>query len=106
MHLFPALQSEYLFSCNFAPGLSYPQPHQVTMVHHAARMRQESTVCFPAPGLTRHLWAGLPFATAKGRGADAGSFVPQERTTSPHTFTVCLFLLLRARVSHTRNLVK
>ena len=66
------------------------------MVHHAARMRLESTVCFPAPGLTRHLWAGLPLASARGRGADAGSFVPQERTASPHTFTVCLFLLLRA----------
>ena len=102
MHPFHALQSECLFSCNFAPGLSHPQPRQVTMVHHAARMRQESTVCFPAPGLPRHLWAGLPLASAKGRGADAGSFHPSWGATnalsSPHrsTYTVCLFLLLRA----------
>ncbi len=66
------------------------------MVYHAARMRLRRPVDVSAPGLTRHLWAGLPFAPAKGRGADAGSFVPQERTASPHTFAVCLFLLLRA----------
>ncbi len=75
------------------------------MVHHAARMRQESTVCFPAPGLTRHLWAGLPLASARGRGADAGSFHPargETCATAPRTFTVCLFCYYAPGLSYPR----
>ena len=65
------------FFCYYAPGLSHPQSRQVTMVHHAARMRLGRPVDVSAPGLPRHLWASLPRASARGRGADAGSLHPE-----------------------------
>ena len=100
MHPFPALQSECLFSCNFAPGLSYPQPRQVTMVHHAARMRLESTAChgvatlsrrrmeLSSPSPARLLWLVYPLRQQGARGRTRVLFTPKRGetcTASPHS---------------------
>ena len=41
--LLPRTPSRCVFFCYYAPGLSHPLARQVTMVHHAARMRQPDT---------------------------------------------------------------
>ena len=70
-----------LFSCNYAPVLSHPQPRQVTMVHHAARMRLKAPVELLTPRQPDTSGWFTPCAS-KGRGGGRGFFSPRQGRNS------------------------